>query len=534
MTHRVVGSADDRVTAAAPAADQTGADTHSEKDASVPPSRRRRRSLMSGLVVAACVVGALLAGTGWALSSPSGSSPDEDFHLGSIWCADADDQSICDRVGTWEDTGGPIVRVPALVTASACYAGNSAVSGECQDEVIKQGVLETIRVDKDDYPGGFYRVMHVFAGDDIRGSVLTMRLFNVALTVGLFTALVLSGTRVTRRLQLYTLSAVMIPLGWFLIASVNPSGWAVTGVTVFGFALHSVFLVRSRARLVTNIVLAGAGVALGTSARGDAAVYTVIVALSVCLLHWRTLMRRRTLLLIPAAAVVVCSAVALTSGQVASIATPEPATPRSGAEVLVQLATSFPLLGSGIFGYGWGLGWLDTYMPAMTVCSVMSVVAFLGLNGLARLNVGKALAVATLGGAFFAIPLLTLYRARLFVGEAVQPRYVLPLAPVLLLLLLTGRRAGRGFRLARWQAFATWVLLSAANAAALYTNMWRYVTGTDQATLFADAEWWWGGWPDPVITWVVSSLGFACFAASVMWVSRRDPAPEPEVAASHG
>ncbi|MBD3926658.1 DUF2142 domain-containing protein [Nocardioides cavernae] len=488
--------------------------------------------MVNWLVVTVCVLGSLLAGTGWALSSPSGSSPDEDFHLGSIWCADSSDESICDRVGTWE-TGGPIVQVPALVTASACYAGDSAVSGECQEDVIKRGIIETIRVNKDDYPGGFYRVMHVFAGEDIRASVLTMRLFNVALAVALFTALALSGTRATRRIQLYTLSAIMIPLGWFLIASVNPSGWAVTGVTAFGFGLHSAFLVRGRARLVANIVLAGVGAALGMLARGDAAVYTVIVALSVCLLHWRTLMTRRKLLLVPAVAVVVCAAVALTSGQVASIATPEPETPRSGAEVLVQLATSFPLLGSGIFGFGWGLGWLDTYMPALTVCSVMYVVGFLGLAGLRRLNVGKALAVTTLGGAFIAIPLLTLYRARLFVGEAVQPRYVLPLAPILLLLLLTGRRAGRGYRLGRWQALAVWALLSAANSAALYTNMWRYVTGTDQATLFADTEWWWGGWwPDPVAMWVISSLGFACFAASVVWVSRRGPGRTPSAASS--
>ena len=36
-----------------------------------------------------------------------------------------------------------------------------------------------------------------------------------------------------------------------------------------------------------------------------------------------------------------------------------------------------------------------------------------------------------------------------------------------------------------WQAFTTWVLLSAANSAGLYVNMWRYVVGTDDATLFA-------------------------------------------------
>lgn len=483
--------------------------------------------MRGGLVVAVCVLGALLAGTGWALSSPVGSSPDDDYHLTSIWCAGSYEQPSCQRVGT-SAKGGPVVRVPALLTAAACYAGNAEVSGECQEEVIARGEVNTHRVNTTDYPGGFYRVMHMFAGDDIPASVISMRLFNVLLAVGLLAALALSGTRTTRRIQLYTLGSVMIPTGWFFIASVNPSGWAITGVTVFGFGLHSAFLIRDRVRLVTNLILAGVGAGMAMSARGDAAIYTIIAALGVCLLHWRTLANRRVLLLVPAAVVAACVFVATSSGQVAGIASPQPATTRSGVEVLVEFAVNFPMLIGGFFGYGWGLGWLDTGMPAMTVCSVMGIVGFLGLSGAARLNVGKALAVLALGGALVTIPLLTLYRARLFVGETLQPRYLLPLAPVLLLILLTGRRAWHGLCLSRRQAAMIWVLLSAANASALYINMWRYVTGTDDPTLWADVEWWWDGWPNPVLAWVLSSIGFACFAASTILVSRRDDNLPPD------
>ena len=512
-------AADVTTTPAVPAEESTGA--RDDVVTARPAPSRRRTSPVGAIVVAVCVLGALLAGTGWALSSPIGSTPDDDFHLTSIWCADNYERPECTRVGV-TDTGGPIVRVPALLTAAACYAGNTAISGECQDEVVARGLLDTNRVNSGEYPSGFYRVMHVFASDDLAFSVMTMRLFNVLLAVGLFAALALSGTRATRRIQIYTLSAILIPTGWFLIASVNPSGWAVTGVSVFGFGLHSAFLVRSRARLVVNLVLAGVGALLAMSSRGDAAVYTVIVALAVCLLHWRTLLTRRWLLLVPGLVVAACVFVALSSGQVAGIATPEPQAPRSSPEVVLQLVTGYPLLLSGLFGFGWGLGWLDTYMPALTVCSVMSVVGFLGLSGAARFNVGKVLALGTLIGAIVGIPLLTLYRSRLLIGEGVQPRYLLPLAPILLLVLLTGSRAGHGLRMPRAQAVVMWMLLSAANAAALYTNMWRYVTGTDDPTLWADVEWWWwGGWPNPVLTWVLSSIGFACFAASMIVVSGR-------------
>lgn len=490
-------------------------------------TRRRRGVLPSWLAIAVVALGALLAGAGWALSSPIGSSPDDDYHLTSIWCADSYERQDCTPVGT-SDKGGPIVRVPALLTAAACYAGNSAVSGECQAAVAGQGTLDTDRVNTEDYPAGFYRVMHVFASDDIHASVVAMRLFNVFLAVALFTVLAASGTRATQRIQMYALSAVMIPMGWFSIASVNPSGWAVTGVTVFGFGLHSVLVVRGRARLATNAVVAGLGALMAMNARGDAAVYVIIVALAVSLLHWRTLMSRRKLLLIPVVVVVACVVTALSSAQVAGIAAPQPETTRSRAEVLVNLVVGFPTLISGLFGYGWGLGWLDTYMPALTACSVISVVGFLGLNGAGRFNLGKALAVITLGGAFLGIPLLTLYRARLFVGEGVQPRYLLPLAPVLLLLLMTGRRSHHGLRLTRAQAVLLWGMLSAANAAALYTNMWRYVTGTDDPTLWADVEWWWWDtWPSPVTTWLLASLGFACFAGSMVLVSWRREGPAP-------
>lgn len=42
----------------------------------------RRPALLGGLLL----VLMLLTGLGWAVSSPVESSPDEDFHLGSIWC----------------------------------------------------------------------------------------------------------------------------------------------------------------------------------------------------------------------------------------------------------------------------------------------------------------------------------------------------------------------------------------------------------------------------------------------------------------
>lgn len=42
----------------------------------------RRPALTAGLLLLLM----LLTGLGWAVGSPAGSSPDDDYHLGSIWC----------------------------------------------------------------------------------------------------------------------------------------------------------------------------------------------------------------------------------------------------------------------------------------------------------------------------------------------------------------------------------------------------------------------------------------------------------------
>ena len=52
---------------------------------------------------------------------------------------------------------------------------------------------------------------------------------------------------------------MLIPLGWFILASVNPSSWALSGPTCFGFALHTFFSTPHPRRRIAAGVLAGLG-----------------------------------------------------------------------------------------------------------------------------------------------------------------------------------------------------------------------------------------------------------------------------------
>ena len=68
------------------------------------PVRAWRIIGVIGLVLSVCGVGAA-----WAVSSPLGASPDDDYHLGSIWCPPPLSESGCSTGYTDRGTFGPVV-----------------------------------------------------------------------------------------------------------------------------------------------------------------------------------------------------------------------------------------------------------------------------------------------------------------------------------------------------------------------------------------------------------------------------------------
>lgn len=491
--------------------------------------------------VVAVAMAAIVCGAMWALSSPPGSSPDDNYHQATIWCVDATTSTstdTCRVVGESETSGGRVVKVPALVANPSCFAFVPAESGACQLP-LRGEVAATEAVDNGTYPGGFYRVMHLLVRDSIPESILLMRVANVALAVLLLGAVALVTTATVRRLMVLTLTPVLIPLGWFILASVNPSSWALTGLTAYGFALHTLLSVETVRRRFLAGVLGATALVVALSSRGDAPVYAGVITVALCVLHWRRLWATRALLAIPVVVGVVCLWRVLAAAQVASIAGASAETDRSGADVAANLVTEFPALFSGMFGYGFGLGWLDTAVSPITAYPVALILGFLALSGLGRMSWPKAIAVGLVFLPMLVLPLMTLYRARLIVGESVQPRYILPLMPMLLALLLVGPGLDRVLRLTRVQAVLIWLALTAANTAALYVNARRYVTGIDGPARIDDLEWWWQSAPSPTAVTFVAAAAFAVFAAPLVvlnWARVVDDVvgshpPEPQPAA---
>ncbi|MEH6781437.1 MAG: DUF2142 domain-containing protein, partial [Rhodoglobus sp.] len=117
------------------------------------------------MIVAPVLVFAAL--TAWALSSPVGASPDDDFHLTSIWCATGN-SDYCAPSG---DDGTRLV--PPAVANPACFAYDAEKSAGCQNRLdfTAGATQETGRGNfAGGYPLVYYGTMSMFVGPDVHAS----------------------------------------------------------------------------------------------------------------------------------------------------------------------------------------------------------------------------------------------------------------------------------------------------------------------------------------------------------------------------
>jgi hypothetical protein len=465
------------------------------------------------------------AGTAWALSSAPGSSPDDNFHLASIWCAWGTDANNC-HVQNGTHT------VPADVVNAACFAFNSSTSGACSYALKRDFVPAA--VNSGEYPGLFYLGMRGFVGNSVAGSVVRMRIANVCLATVLLGAAIAFMPPLLRRAVALSWLGTLVPLFMFLVPSTNPSSWVVIGVGTY-WAWLLMFWTTSNRRegyLAGGFALFSAVLAGG--ARADGAAYiglsTVLVAI-VAVRDRRTVMSPKVLL--PTVVVAAMSIIYLTAGQSHSLSgfgsTIGPG--RSGPELLEHNIFYLPNLLLGVFGVNWGLGWLDTIpLPAVGALS-FSAAAFLALQSAPAMWRRKAVAVALPVLALFFIPLRSLQGGGNFVGENVQPRYLLPLVTITLgLFLFAEDSPSRSWYVSPRAMTVIVVALSYANALMLWTELRRYVTGIDAPLLNLDTsrEWWWHIPVTPMGIWIFGSLAtLGLFAALARAGFLRQEASDP-------
>lgn len=469
---------------------------------------------------------ALLALTAWAFASPVGASPDDDYHLASIWCANESRADLC--APDPENGEGWRIVLPGITTAP-CFVADITQSGACQEWVAR--ATPTVAADHGNwigaYPPVFYAVMNVFATTDIQTSALVMRLVNILIFVGIATALaVLLPSRLKVPLVAgWTLS--MVPLGVFLVTSINPGAWAIVGVggswlAALGWFASSGWRAWALGALTAFCVLLAAG------ARTDAAVYSIIGLGIASVFAFERTRRYGLKVLLPVALSLLALLFFRTSGY-SAVATgglnggvPADGV-RSPLAVFLFDAISIPQLWTGVFG-SWGLGWRMEVWPGFWTVEFATLSVFLGIASLGLLVMPwrKTALTLALVATLYLLPLYILVQGGSVVSENVQPRYILPLVVVLAGLLVL-RPSGSQLQPGKWHIIPAVILLSGANFIALYSNLRRYVTGFDvtQFSLDSGAEWWWASFPiGPTALWLCGSLAFAATVTTlgIVWL----------------
>jgi len=430
---------------------------------------------------------------GWAVTSPVGSAPDDDYHLSSIWCGQGERQGVCEVDAAYPNTR----KVPRnVVDASDCFRWLSDVTAKCQYATRDDTTMiwtERVNDIQGLYPSGFYNVMSVFVGPNLERSVVAMRLFNslvAALLLAAFMRLTPKGVSSAAGLAL---PATFIPLGIFVTASTNPSAWTIMGIAGFwAFSLSwlqwqkpvaNAGEIEAKKKFDKRGILLVAGTfisaALAMSSRVDSNAYIVITTIVVFTLFGWKKARAQTRKFVPLALLsvlaiilyfTVSSAALLGTGGSSGSGDSD-----SGVGLFLTNVTQLPQLFQGIVGGA--LGWFDTAMPAIVTFAGVMVVGALLYRGLAQASVRQIVAMAIAASALVLVPLTYLQSQNLNVGELVQPRYILPLLTVLVATAGLSSNPARRLTLAKAPAIAMGVLLTISATVAYWTNIQRYIAG---------------------------------------------------------
>lgn len=471
----------------------------------------------------AALVGALLTAGAWSLASPAGSSPDDNFHLGTIWCTSPWNSGVCQLEGPAQGAyGQSYYLVPPQAAfvgtdgspAGPCYAFKSDASGECAEP----DGWRRITINDGLYPPVFYAYAGLFATDSQNRTVVQVRL---AVSLAAIVVLALAYARSLPWLRpaiLVSCAVGLVPLGLSVIASTNPSSWAVAGLLAAWPVGVTVMLATSARQRWTAAALWLVAAVMAAGSRSDAAAYLAGITFITLVVLWR-----RSVWPARAVAAVILAAstaVLLSSGQTNNVTTGflEQTQGRSLPVLVWQAVKGVPGLWIGATGAPGGaansvaeqLGWSDVPVPPAVWAAMLMVIGALMLIGIAWLSWEKTVALALMIGVAVALPSYVLIANKAIPGELLQPRYLLPLVLVIFAVCLV-RPASDPLSLTRVQAVVVVVLVAFAQALALNVYMRRFVTGidVDGPNLDASLEWWWSSPISPNMVWLLGSVGWA-------------------------
>ena len=490
---------------------------------------------------AAAALALLLTLLTWAFASPVGSSPDDDSHLSNIYCLH--DSSTCRSqywTSNWTAPYWPPIpadrkwgrdwvglkrvyqdlwqyqqarKLPCYVlNGSTWYAPDVSVPATClNDEDPADNFAASVdRLEY--YPNLYYRFLSLFTGDTIRDSVATWRILNVlTATLMMSGAVLLSARRYRRAVAVGSLIASM-PMGLFLVSSINPSSWLLIGSAAFLGPAVTVLRDRGSPRLLAaRIGFLVFCLLMIVAGRTEGVAIAGLLVLVVLLIGLKAPKAVYAGLSAAVALIALIGVLILTRNDSVKIGLNldwlrNGLTAPGQWDALMTVPDFF--FGSAAHR----LGWLEIVPPPAAV--IATNAAFWGtvILGLAVMFWRKAIALVVVVGVLLMVPATLLAG-----GNPAQPtRYFLPLVFALAFIALV---PDWGRVLPHWST-AQWLALGGALAVAnslslLYLTV-RYVSGINPGTTnprglsaTPTPDWWWGAWLGPFANWLLGSLAFA-------------------------
>jgi hypothetical protein len=491
---------------------------------------RLRSSSLSirGLLMA--LSGMLVLG-GWTMGAPHGSSPDDSYHLASIWCAEGPVDGRCIADPSAPDRR---VLVPKPLVDLTCFAGEGTRSAACApvDLSVEADVyVASLSNVGRERPNGYYWAAGKLVGADLATSIARIRIANGALFLLMVALTAWLARPPLRRAVLLSSVVTSVPLGLFLITSVNSAAWGLAGLTTFWANAITAVSPGSPRRRAAAATLAIVGAGLGMAARTEAIAHVTVLSLAVATLSWFGIRTSRARLgtkhavlagaLIAATAVLL--AVAPQTARVDSLLRDlaqgrERLIARGLESPLLAISFEVPQLWTGALGHIWGLGALDTPVPTLATLPTIFIFLMLLILGLQQSSRSRIAAVLVVGFSLYAVPAFSLLRSGLVVWEELQPRQFMVLMYALLGLSLFTLVGERRLVLSGPNRFVIVAGLGMAHAVALLVSMRRFITGLVELRYVSpgsEITWWWASGPSPNTVWIVTSLAFVALLALV-------------------
>lgn len=424
------------------AADQAEAPAGDGAAAPAPGPDSRPSARRAWVLPALIALLVAMTGISWAVSSPVGGSPDDDYHLGAIWCPPPVDSTGC-RITTID--GKKAVGVPQSLEKKnvTCYAFDHNNSAACTLAFSDEAPGATLRWDDGNYPWGYYQFQHLLVGSDTARSVLAMRLVNTMIALALMGAILLLADSALRLSLGVALVTGWVPMGLYFVTSLNPSSWALTGTLAFTAGLLGASRSSGWRRWGLD-ACAAAGAVLACTSRGDSAFYMLVctVALAFAVPWSRALVREAALAVVASGAGTWIMAHTKVAGL--NLAGEVEDNGLSTLSIAWMNIKALPDYLKGFTGHGIGPGWNDVSYGGTVERLAGLVVMVVLIVGAWRMSWRRFLSTGAVMGAICGVPVVIGIRGHFSNVEFYQPRYMLPLFAVAVLLWITPARAEGG------------------------------------------------------------------------------------------